>query len=162
MPPADMSVDRPTTRANEKNGAFHAAICKGFATMRAGGTVTRILAFGGSSRCASRVRRRLARASLASNSSIAAAAAMCGRSAGALRALRISVASFLSTVLDRELDVVGDIIIWILVLAASDSGAISNSGVTSEACAGQARQAARKSCLLICRTICELCCRASA
>lgn len=88
--------------------------------MRAGGTLTRTLALGGSSRWASRVRRRFARASLASNSSIAAAAAMCGRSAGVVRPLRACVTSFLSTVFDRESDVVGDIMMWILVLAARD------------------------------------------
>ena len=120
MPPADISVDRPTTNASEKNGAFQAADCSGFATMRAGGTLTRILALGGASRCASRVRRRLARASLASSSSIAAAAAMCGRSGGVVLALRAGVTSFLSTVFDRESDVVGDIMIWILALAARD------------------------------------------
>lgn len=159
MPPADISVDRPTTRASEKNGAFHAAACSGLATIRAGGTFIRTLALGASSRCASRVRRRLARASLASNSSIAAAAATCGRSAGGVRALRACVTSFLSTVLGPGSDVVGDIIRWILVLAASDEFAIDSSGVTGEACVEPAKQAARKFCSRSCPTTEQFRCR---
>jgi len=111
--------------------------------MRAGGTLMRILALGGSSRSASRVRRRLARASFARSSSIAAAAATCGLVAGVVRADELA-ASFLSTVFDRRSDVVRDIIIWLLALPATDRSRCGSIDVSSVACVEQLRVATRK------------------